>query len=124
MPVQVLAPEILSKVAQFHVGLGYYMARKIQSVYEAHRLLVELGLNPHRFVKRPGFSDTDYWGRQVRLDYPSYDFILEGTQDDPMPCNIASYNGYTGTLQFFVNKEAGTFGRPHGSKEYYWQYVA
>jgi len=124
MPVQILTPEILSKVAQFHEGLNYFIARDVRSVYEAHRLLVELGLNPHRFVKKPSITEKNWSGQSVVVNYPAYDFILEGTQDDPMPCNIAHYNGDLNSLQFFVNKEAGTFGRPHGAKGYYWQPVA
>jgi hypothetical protein len=124
MPVQILTPEILSKIAPFHEGLDYYMIRKMESVYKAHRLLVELGLNPHDFVKKPIFLEKNYWGDVSVLPYNSYDFILEGTQDDPMPCNIANYNWHLETLQFFVNREAGTFGRLHGAPNYGWNRIA
>lgn len=122
--VQILTPDILSKVAQFHEGLHYYIARGVSTVYEAHRLLTKLGLNPHRFVKKPIFTERDWKGEQVVVNYSAYDFILEGTQDDQMPCNIAHYNDELNSLQFFVNKEAGTFGRFHGAKGYGWQCVA
>lgn len=124
MPVQILTDDILSKVEQFHKGLHYYIARNVYSVYDAYCILTELGLNPHRFVKKPSIVERSWSGQMVDKNYPAYDFILEGTQDDPMPCNIAHYNGDLNSLQFFVNKENKTFGRLHGAKGYYWQCVA
>jgi hypothetical protein len=125
MPVQILTPEIISKVAKFHEGLSYFINRDVRSVYEAYRFLKELGLNPHCQVKTAKITKKNwYTGQEEWVYYGSYDFILEGTEKDQMPCNIANYNEQMNCLQFFVNKEQGTFGRLHGAKGYGWQTVA
>jgi hypothetical protein len=125
MPLQILTPEILSNVEQFHEGLHYYIARNIGNVYDARRLLKSLGLTPHDSVKVPCITRRSYYtGKIERIHYGAYDFILAGTENDPMPCNIAHFNEDMRSLQFFVNKEAGTFGRLHGSAGYDWQMVA
>jgi hypothetical protein len=120
-----LTDKIFDAVAKFHEGLSYFIARDVRSIYEAHRLLKELGLNPHNQVKNVKITRKHpYTGQEEFVYFGSYDFILEGTENDTMPCNIANYMDSMQCLQFFVNKEKGSFGRFHGAKGYDWQTVA
>jgi hypothetical protein len=73
--------------------------------------LKELGLNPH------------YTGRNENKYLGFYDFILDGTENNPMSCNIANYIYPMQSLQFFVNKERNTFGRLHGAPDHIWDIV-
>ena len=124
MPVLELTQDIMSKVEQFHEGVHYYIARDVRTVFEAQRLLKDLGLNPHEYALNHKIVNRDYNGEYRFVYYGSYDFILAGTENDPMPCNIANYSYAMQCLQFFVNKEKGTFGRPHGLKGYDPFYIA
>jgi hypothetical protein len=120
-----LTDDILSKVAKFHEGLHYYIARDVRTVYEAHRILKDLGLNPHNRTLTPKITKRNFYTGELEFVYwGSHDLILEGTENDKMPCNIANFSDAMSCLQFFVNKENSTFGRFHGAKDYAWQTVA
>ncbi len=120
-----LTDTILSKVSKYHEGLSYFIIRDVGSVYDAYRLLKDLELNPHCWVQTANITRKNwYTGELEHVYFGSYDFILEGTEDTPMPCNIANYMDSMQCLQFFVNKEKGTFGRFHGAKGYSLQKVA
>jgi hypothetical protein len=125
MSVLELTQDIMSKVEQFHEGMHYYIARDVRTVFEAQRLLKDLGLNPHQYALAHTITRKNWYTCQMEIVYyGSYDFILSGTENDQMPCNIANYSDTMQSLQFFVNKEKGTFGRPHGLKGYRPFYIA
>lgn len=108
-----LTDSILSTVEKFHEGLHYYMIRDVQSVFVAFSMLKELGLTPHDEALSLRSTKKNWYMEEEHVYCGTYDFVLSGTETDDVHCNICNYNEPMKTIQFFVNKERGTFGRKH-----------
>jgi hypothetical protein len=117
-----MTPDIKDKLAVYHEGLNYYIARKVYSVYDAYDILKEIGLNPHNLAIKNTISKREYTGQVNHVSSGNYDFILSGTENRKLKVNIASYNTITQWLQIFVNDTK--IGRLHGLEVKEWLRLA
>ena len=104
-------PALQAAFAPFSRNFGDVVITKVPAPINALKILLDLGLPVHKSIVVMEFEDNQTWNRTKFVS--SYQYLEEGTENDNIQNNVATYNPAMGTLTIHWSSGKSHVGRGH-----------